>query len=429
MSQLPEGTLGDAVGVLIYTFICMFCDILLIWLYWTTREGLSYVALIAYFALLCTISSIIQQIYNYTFWNDIMWAQLHYIQANFENADVAFNNGNFGFMRALANIRLFCYIMEASYFLSYSIHVTASVFGYWLMRRRAERIFSLASKTVPLLLAGITIALLHTKLVQSSFLTYMIVANVQSVVSCAISIALILVILWKYIEMKRSFRRVDTTQRLKNWRFPFASKDNLRADANTASIGRDNRVLPAVFDNNWLVIRLSIAIVLISGFVLASVITHLPQRENVAKDAQAEAPDLSVERARSNIVGYTFGVTPGLAIWIVFGLTKAYRQIMYEKLLPRKWLGRASRRPSLPKSAYNSTSETPNTSKTSRPNADRFETDVGLQLDDFGQGLQASRSNLTAMPLLVYSSGAKSTGTERPIGTVGQPFYPHDSPA
>lgn len=34
-----------------------------------------------------------------------MWAQLRYIKANYENADVAFNNGNFGFMRVLANIR------------------------------------------------------------------------------------------------------------------------------------------------------------------------------------------------------------------------------------------------------------------------------------------------------------------------------------
>lgn len=40
-------------------------------------------------------------------WNDLMWAQLYYIKANYENADVAFNNGNFGFMRALANIRMY----------------------------------------------------------------------------------------------------------------------------------------------------------------------------------------------------------------------------------------------------------------------------------------------------------------------------------
>lgn len=38
-------------------------------------------------------------------WDDLMRAQLEYIKANYENADVIFNNGNFGFMKDLANIR------------------------------------------------------------------------------------------------------------------------------------------------------------------------------------------------------------------------------------------------------------------------------------------------------------------------------------
>ena len=38
-------------------------------------------------------------------WRDLMWAQLYYIKENYENADVIFNNGNFGFMRALAILR------------------------------------------------------------------------------------------------------------------------------------------------------------------------------------------------------------------------------------------------------------------------------------------------------------------------------------
>jgi hypothetical protein len=95
MPQLPEGTLGDAVGVLIFTFICLFTNMLLLWLYWITNERLSCgflfshflilnthpliwwelwtdgywyidIALVGYFALLCTASSIIQQIYNYS---------------------------------------------------------------------------------------------------------------------------------------------------------------------------------------------------------------------------------------------------------------------------------------------------------------------------------------------------------------------------
>lgn len=87
--------------------------------------------MIAYFAQICTISSIIQQIYHYTYGNnssfpdmvatlhyskltrlarcryytDVMWAQLRYIKANYPSAEVIFKNGNFGFLLFLSNIR------------------------------------------------------------------------------------------------------------------------------------------------------------------------------------------------------------------------------------------------------------------------------------------------------------------------------------
>ncbi|KAL1852527.1 hypothetical protein Daus18300_012125 [Diaporthe australafricana] len=93
-------------------------------------------------------------------------------------------------------------------------------------------------------------------------------------------------------------------------------------------------------DNSWLVMRLSIAILLISAFILASIITHIPEREDVARDAEADAPDLSASRASSNIFGYIFGVTPGLAITIVFGLTKPFRQTMSGTFGPRRWWGK-----------------------------------------------------------------------------------------
>lgn len=38
MSELPTGTLGDAVGVLSYTFICFLANLTLIWLLWVHRD-------------------------------------------------------------------------------------------------------------------------------------------------------------------------------------------------------------------------------------------------------------------------------------------------------------------------------------------------------------------------------------------------------
>ncbi|KAI0532024.1 hypothetical protein GGR58DRAFT_491708 [Xylaria digitata] len=167
--QLPEGTLGDAVGVLLFTFVCFFTNILLLWLYWKNNEQLGHITLVGYFALLCTTSSIIQQIYNYTLWNDLLWAQLYYIKANYQNADVIFNNGNFGFMRVLAIIRLFCYIVESSYLLAYCIQVTTKMSNFWASRRDGERIFAVVGRVTPVILAIVTIGVLQTPAVQSSF--------------------------------------------------------------------------------------------------------------------------------------------------------------------------------------------------------------------------------------------------------------------
>lgn len=60
-----------------------------------------------------------------------------------------------------------------------SIHMVLTIYGYWGARRSAERVYIVASRIVPFVLDIITIGLLQTPAVQSSFLVYMVVANVQ----------------------------------------------------------------------------------------------------------------------------------------------------------------------------------------------------------------------------------------------------------
>ncbi|KAI0122750.1 hypothetical protein F4814DRAFT_409794 [Daldinia grandis] len=403
MSQLPAGTIGDAVGVLLFTFICLFTNILLIWLYWISHERLSYVALIAYFALLCTASSIVQQIYNYALWNDLMWAQLYYIKANYENADVIFNNGNFGFMRALAIIRLFCYIIESSYLMTYSIHMVLTVYGYWGTRRSAERAYTVASRIVPFVLDVITIGLLQTPAVQSSFLVYMVVANVQAIGSCAVGIIAISVVVWKYVNTKLSWKYLPVSQHSRRWRLPFRNSASSESNSGPRR-GQVTRTLPSVFDSNWLVFRLFTAIILISAFIVASIVTHLPQRDDVARDAQADHPDLSVGRARSNIIGYIYGVTPGLAIWIVFGLTRTFREIMYRRFVPRRWRTKQPNPLPSPGSPWNGSHEIHHTDYMSRPCITQTATATEYQFDDIHYAEGSSSPELIIKPLLASNS-------------------------
>ncbi|ROW15183.1 hypothetical protein VPNG_03031 [Cytospora leucostoma] len=57
----------------------------------------------------------------------------------------------------------------------------------------------------------------------------------------------------------------------------------------------------------------------------------------MAREVEKNAPDLSASNARFHIVGYIYGVTPGLAIPIVFGLTGPFRKTLYETFVPRRW--------------------------------------------------------------------------------------------
>lgn len=60
------------------------------------------------------------------------------------------------------------------------MQIACSVYDLWSgQRRSAKQAFTIACKMVPLVLAGITIGLLQTQLVQRSFVVYMVVANVQ----------------------------------------------------------------------------------------------------------------------------------------------------------------------------------------------------------------------------------------------------------
>lgn len=324
-----------------------------------------------------------------------MRAQLRYIKANPGNADVIFNNGNFGFQLALANIResseglaarpgtctaeilrnswtgLFCYIIESSYMLSFALQIAGSVYGYWMTHRRAESRYKLVSKLAPIFPTALTIGLLQTPAVHQSFLTYMIIANAQSVFCCAASMVLLILILVKYVNTKRqleswrswstrkwkgvrssrSFKIARTQDPHRNSRVNESSRDTTDHEQSRSSSWsqKAQHMVPAIYDS-WLVTRLAILTVMLTGFILASVLTHLPQQADVERDSHASEPDLSPGRASSNIVGYMPGVTPSLVLFIVFGTTRPLRLTMYDRLVPKAlkvWLQKRRQRSSL----------------------------------------------------------------------------------
>ncbi|KAI1747308.1 hypothetical protein F4782DRAFT_521497 [Xylaria castorea] len=351
MSGLPPGAVGDAVGVLIYTFISLITDIALIWLLWLHRQRFGYVALIAYFVALSIVISIVQQIYQYTNFSDNMWRRYHYIKANYPNPDVIFKDGNSGFVLVFSNIRYYCYSIESTYLFTYTLHIATSIFGVWTVRRRAERIYVILSKIVPIIITAITIGIEYTPAVQSNWITYIIVANVQAVTSCIFSIVLIGMILWKYVDTKKIWDSITMGPILEgssvSWKAWVLKKwqrnSETRSSASEQTPRMRDHVPKSLLDNNWLVVRLSIAILFISGFVLAFILVHLPVPAQMAREIMADAPELTAANARAGIVGHVYGVLPGLAVPIVFGLTKPFRQTLYETFRVKRWCTKKQR--------------------------------------------------------------------------------------
>lgn len=63
------------------------------------------VAFISYFTLLATVSSLVQQLYDYILWVDIMTWQFWFGKDNSDDAEVQYQNEIFGLKLALSYIR------------------------------------------------------------------------------------------------------------------------------------------------------------------------------------------------------------------------------------------------------------------------------------------------------------------------------------
>lgn len=139
--QLPDSVLGDAIGCLIYSFLCLIANSLLVWLIWTHNERKTYIAFIAYFTLIATVSSIIQQLYDYISWRDLMVAQYYYGKDHADDAEVQYQKGIFGLKLVLSYIRA-CF-SQALPFVSILSRFLACI----LSQERRARLSRLSSPT------------------------------------------------------------------------------------------------------------------------------------------------------------------------------------------------------------------------------------------------------------------------------------------
>ncbi|KAI7775386.1 hypothetical protein LA080_006849 [Diaporthe eres] len=329
--MLPDSVLGDAIGCLIYSFLCLIANSLLVWLIWTHNERKTYIAFIAYFTLIATYSSIIQQLYDYIFWRDLMVAQYYYGKDHADDAEVQYQKGIFGLKLVLSYIRIFAFTVESTLVFFFSFSLTATVYGWWAKKPKALRILSITGRTFPITLAVIMIILLQLDFTHADFNVYMAIANAQFLLSLVGACIFLLMILFKYMQTRRLLKTWDGVQYGKGG--SSAATSGMRSFRSRANSNR-NRPTNSSFDN-WLVIRLSIAFVMLCVFEYTNVGPRLKAKGHVVESAYKPEPDTSHKRALSSVRGYLSGVSPSLLAFIVFGTTKTFQKKMYKTFVPR----------------------------------------------------------------------------------------------
>ncbi|KAK4031355.1 hypothetical protein C8A01DRAFT_42182 [Parachaetomium inaequale] len=127
-AQLPPEAVGAAAGVLIYSFICLACGLLLLWLVSVHDERMSCkqhaswfdlrllttdVAMLGFFATLHTLASIAQQIHTIVRWREIKIAQYDHLVANVGNPELNQTGSSVGLDLVLFYIQYYAYNVES----------------------------------------------------------------------------------------------------------------------------------------------------------------------------------------------------------------------------------------------------------------------------------------------------------------------------
>ncbi|KAI0594211.1 hypothetical protein F4775DRAFT_455580 [Biscogniauxia sp. FL1348] len=329
--QLPRGAEGAAAVTLTFASISWICSAVMIWLTWTHNQRFSYVALVAYITIISTIASIIQQIHDVVLWRDVMTEQFQHRLAEPDNADLQIANGSVGMDLVLFYIQFYCYNVEALLITFWASELVQSI--YSLNERPATaRIlekFNATGKIVALLLPILFILVVRAPAIHSSVKALVHIVGIPLIISLGCGSLLMLTILFRYIQTRRKLAPLFPSSLQSS--HPGSSKSRNRISWGGAALGTHG-----VYDR-WLMTRFTLSFILLGVFQATSFLFQRFSAHNTEVDAQSASPDLSAARARQALFLFIPGNTPGVALFVVFGTTTAFRRHMYKTFVPRRW--------------------------------------------------------------------------------------------
>ncbi|KAK8063675.1 hypothetical protein PG996_008327, partial [Apiospora saccharicola] len=348
--QLPHGAEGPAALSLIFAFASLACSIILIWLAFTHNARFSYIACVAICTLVSTAVSIVQQIHVIGWYRDVVVQQFEAKQASPNSPDNAIANGSTGMDLVLFYIHFYCYNVESMFVLFWAAELGQSVYGLTQKYHLATKLryFNYVSKAIAVLLPLLLVSLLRAPAAQNNTTAFIALADLPMWLCIGLGGVIMLAILGRYIFTQRVLLRFDPGR---------------SASTDPYSVPRSGRMrifsrlwCKYIYDR-WVMTRFFIAFVRLAIFqVTVTVFQQFATSgtkgigNNVAAAyTLGDAPDLSVERARSSMYFFIPSNTPGVALMLIFGTTATFRHHMYKTFVPKRFQKKCGGTPQLPR--------------------------------------------------------------------------------
>ncbi|KAI1754667.1 hypothetical protein F4782DRAFT_454505 [Xylaria castorea] len=323
--QLPDNALAAAVGVQIYSYLCLICSSLMVFLVCKHRERDSYVALFSYATLVSAAGSIAQQLHTIVAWEDVKTEQFYYVHKNLGSPELAIAGPSYGLDLVLFYIQYYCYNVEGFLTLFWAFALAFSIFNpsESNQHQRIRRRRGIFSKVVAFLLPAVFISFLQLPAVRSSTPAFITLADFSLAASLSLGSILVVVILAKYIQTRRKLHRWTV-------RFP------LPRDANDNGEDGQDLESESIYDG-WLIVRFAIALLFIEVFQILTILSEVAQINNNKKEALPADPDISATRAKVDFVEFIPGVSAGLLVFLVFGTTRTCQRTILGLFIPRRF--------------------------------------------------------------------------------------------
>ncbi|KAH6855703.1 hypothetical protein B0I37DRAFT_61027 [Chaetomium sp. MPI-CAGE-AT-0009] len=330
---LPPGVLGVAVGVLVYSFICLACGLFLLWLVWVHDERKSYVAMLGFFVTLHTLASVIQQIHTIIRWRDIKLEQHKNLVENVGNPELNITGASTGLDLVLFYIQYYAYNVESLLIFFWAVELANSI-----SQLRITKMYrfhaSLVAKATAALLPVAQMVLLRFSGIDKSTVGFMVLADAIMIGCFAAGSLILLAILARYIHSRIT---------LASWNVRYIQETTTTGGTNGTTTGRARAPTKTIYDK-WLVLRFTVAFAALSLFQLVVINFQLRAAATNHRAHVSPEPDLSAGRARGDIALFAPAPTAVLFAFVVFGTTRTFREYTWRVLVPRPVRDWAERR-------------------------------------------------------------------------------------